>query len=168
MAHPFTELQPEYEHDLAVLEVTKPKEVDAIARRLMSGNAIPQYSAVQHQLGIPIPVQASICERESSGDFSRSPAQGDRWDRVSVNVPRGHGPYDSWFAAAIDAWHNLDHLDSLSVASWFMAYAMWKQEAENLTGAHAFAVPEFGSDGKRSTVAAGAGIAGAVPRSGAV
>ncbi len=139
MAHPFTELAPEYEHDLAILEVTKPKEVDAIARRLMSGNAIPQYSAVQHQLGIPIPVQASICERESSGDFSRSPAQGDRWDKVSVNVPRGHGPYDSWYAAAIDAWSNLDHLNK-NIVPWSIPYAMYEQEGFNGFGYRAHGV----------------------------
>lgn len=130
MAHPFTELRAEYEHDLAILRVTKPEEVDQIARRLMRGDAIPQYAAVQKALGIPIVVQAAICERESGADFSKSPAQGDPWNRVSKNVPRGKGPYPSWYAAAFDSFHNIDHLDDNS-AQWEMPYAMWKWEGYN-------------------------------------
>lgn len=130
MAHPFAQLRSEYEHDLAILRVTKPQEVDRIARRLIKGDAVAQYAAVQRALGIPIAVQAAICERESGADFSKSPAQGDAWNRVSRNVPRGKGPYDSWYASAIDAWHNIDHLDDNS-APWSKPYAMWKFEGFN-------------------------------------
>jgi lysozyme family protein len=41
--------------------------------------------------------------RESSQDFSRSLAQGDRWDQVSHNVPAGRGPFKSFEDAAVDA-----------------------------------------------------------------
>ncbi len=137
--HPFVELAPEYEHDLAILQVTKPTQVDQIARRLISGDAIAQYTRIQVSLGIPIPVQASICERESGADFSRSPAQGDRWDRVSVNVPRNKGPYPDWYAAAVDAWHNIDRLDDNS-APWSMPYACWKDEGFNGFGYRAHGI----------------------------
>lgn len=130
MTHPFVELAPEYAHDLAILQVTKPTEVDAIARRLIGGNAIPQYSAVQHALGIPIAWQAPTCERESGADFRCTPANGQPWNERTTEVPRGRGPYDSWYAAAIDTWHNVDHIDDNS-APWSMPYAMWKWEIQN-------------------------------------
>ncbi len=130
MAHPFSELRSEYEHDLAIVRVTKTQEVDKIARRLMRGDAIPQYAAVQKALGIPVVVQATICERESGADFSKSPAQGDPWNRRSTHVPRGKGPYNSWHESAIDTFHNVDHLDDNS-APWSLPYACWKWEAFN-------------------------------------
>lgn len=130
MAHPFSQLHAEYEHDLAILRITKPQEVDRIARRLIKGDAVSQYAAVERALGIPIAVQAAICERESGADFSRSPAQGDSWNRVSTHVPRGRGPFQSWYDAAIDSFHNVDHLDDNS-APWSMSYAMWKFEGYN-------------------------------------
>jgi lysozyme family protein len=44
--------------------------------------------------------------RESSQDFSRSLAQGDPWNAVSVHVPRGRGPFTSFTDAAVDALVN--------------------------------------------------------------
>jgi len=150
MMHPFVELEPEYQRDLAILQV-KPEraaEVDKLARKGLTANALAQYGHIQATLGIPIPVQHSICVRESNADFSCSPAQGDPWNEVSKNVPRGHGPYTGWYPAAYDAWHNLDHLDVLSVAAWFMAYAMWKEEAFNGFG--------YRAHGRRSAYLVGA------------
>jgi lysozyme family protein len=42
-------------------------------------------------------------QRECSQDWRGSLAQGDPWDRVSVHVPAGRGPFRSWEEAAIDA-----------------------------------------------------------------
>ncbi len=132
MAHPFAELQPEYEHDLSILQV-KPEraaEIDRLARKGLTTTALTNYARIQTELGIPIPVQHAICVRESNADFSCSPAQGDRWDRRSVNVPTGKGPYPDWHAAAIDAWSNLDHLDR-NIVPWSMPYAMYEDEGFN-------------------------------------
>ena len=52
---------------------------------------------------MPWPVIAVIHERECSQDWTRSLAQGDRWDRISVRVPAGRGPFRSWEEAAVDA-----------------------------------------------------------------
>lgn len=65
-----------------------------------------RYQAVEAKTGVPWPVIAVIHERESSQNWGRSLAQGDPIDRVSVNVPRGRGPFASWEAAAIDALVN--------------------------------------------------------------
>ena len=46
---------------------------------------------------------AAIHERESSQNWFASLAQGDPWNRVSVHVPAGRGPFKSWEEAAIDA-----------------------------------------------------------------
>ena len=45
------------------------------------------------QVGVPWHVIAVIHEREASQDWAGSLAQGDRWDRVSVNEPKGRGPF---------------------------------------------------------------------------
>jgi hypothetical protein len=44
-----------------------------------------------------------IHERESSQNWFASLAQGDPWNRVSVRVPAGRGPFASWEEAAINA-----------------------------------------------------------------
>src|SRR5689334_9346136 len=72
-----------------------------LARALL--RAKTRYQAVEAKTGVPWPVIAVIHERESSQNWGRSLAQGDPWDRVSVHVPAGRGPFTSWEAAAIDA-----------------------------------------------------------------
>ncbi len=132
MAHPFVELQGEYEQDLAILQVDagRAAEIDRLARKGLTQNALTNYTRIQTELGIPIPVQHAICVRESNADFSCSPAQGDRWDRRSINVPTGKGPYPDWHAAAVDAWSNIDHLNR-NIVPWSMPYAMYEDEAFN-------------------------------------
>lgn len=76
----------------------------SIAKSLVA--AKPRYQAVEARTGVPWPVIAVIHERESSQSWGRSLAQGDPWDRVSVHVPAGRGPFASWEAAAIDALVN--------------------------------------------------------------
>lgn len=76
----------------------------SIAKSLVAGKR--RYQAVEARTGVPWPVIAVIHERESSQSWGRSLAQGDPWDRVSVHVPAGRGPFSSWEAAAIDALVN--------------------------------------------------------------
>jgi lysozyme family protein len=52
---------------------------------------------------VPWSMIAVIHERECSQDWTRSLAQGDPWDRMSVHVPAGRGPFTSWEDAAVDA-----------------------------------------------------------------
>ncbi len=75
-----------------------------IAKSLV--DAKPRYQAVEAKTGVPWPVIAVIHERESSQNWGRSLAQGDPWNRESVHVPAGRGPFMSWEAAAIDALVN--------------------------------------------------------------
>jgi lysozyme family protein len=80
---------------------TRKAEAAGVALRLYK--ARQRYQAVSRETGVPWPAIAVIHERESSQDWRASLAQGDPWDRVSVHVPAGRGPFSSWEAAAIDA-----------------------------------------------------------------
>jgi lysozyme family protein len=78
----------------------------SVARRLVAPDARARYQAVSARTGVPWPVIAVIHERECSQDWSGSLAQGDPWNRVSVHVPAGRGPFRSWEEAAVDALVN--------------------------------------------------------------
>lgn len=78
----------------------------AVARALVQPEAKAQYQAVAAATGVPWPVIAVIHEREGSQDWTRSLAQGDPWNKISVHVPIGRGPFRSWREAAIDALMN--------------------------------------------------------------
>ncbi|MCA6117872.1 hypothetical protein J6524_23775 [Bradyrhizobium sp. WSM 1738] len=78
----------------------------SVARHLIASNAKARYQAVSAKTGVPWAVIAVIHQRECSQDWSRSLAQGDPWNRVSVRVPAGRGPFRSWEEAAIDALVN--------------------------------------------------------------
>ncbi|MDI3563567.1 hypothetical protein [Bradyrhizobium sp. Arg816] len=85
-------------------KLTRRSESDGVAKRLVAAKA--RYQVVEQATGVPWFVIAVIHERESSQNWKGSLAQGDPWDRVSVNVPAGRGPFASWEAAAIDALVN--------------------------------------------------------------
>jgi lysozyme family protein len=78
----------------------------AVARHLIDPNARGRYQAVEAKAGVPWFVIAVIHEREASQDWSGNLAQGDPWNRESVHVPAGRGPFRSWEEAAIDALVN--------------------------------------------------------------
>jgi lysozyme family protein len=77
-----------------------------IVGRLVALPAKARYLAVEAKTGVPWPFIAVIHEREASQNWTASLAQGDPWNRVSVHVPAGRGPFKSWEEAAIDALVN--------------------------------------------------------------
>jgi lysozyme family protein len=66
-------------------------------------DAKARYQAVEKETGVPWYFIAVAHERESSQNWRCSLAQGDPWNRVSVHVPAGRGPFKSWEEAAVDA-----------------------------------------------------------------
>jgi lysozyme family protein len=80
------------------------RNLAATAKSLVAGK--PRYQTVEAKTGVPWFVIAVIHERESSQNWFESLAQGDPWNRVSVHVPKGRGPFQSWEEAAIDALVN--------------------------------------------------------------
>jgi lysozyme family protein len=78
----------------------------SVAAHLVAPNAKQRYQTVSLKTGVPWFAIAVIHERESSQDWTGSLAQGDPWNRVSVHVPAGRGPFRSWEEAATDALVN--------------------------------------------------------------
>ncbi len=116
MQHPFSTLAPEYAALLAALRLDPAREHELAARAAvllkLSERHRDEWAEVEAKTGVPRLWGLASFERESGSDYSRSPAQGDRWDRVSVNVPRGFGPYRCWGDACVAAYR-LDHLDEV-------------------------------------------------------
>jgi lysozyme family protein len=98
--------------DLIALKVANEKrwanakltgEFSAAAKSLIVPTAKTRYQAVSARTGVPWAVIAVIHERECSQNWGGNLAQGDPWNRISVHVPAGRGPFSSWEQAAVDA-----------------------------------------------------------------
>lgn len=128
--HPFKILEPEYTARLSGLKITRPTEVRNRAMAILRRpEVLTNFHPVEEATGIPMLWMICSFERESGLDFRTSPAQGDRWDRRSVNVPRGVGPFKSFTEAAI--WsYKYDAIDQNS-APWSWPYMCWAWEKFN-------------------------------------
>jgi lysozyme family protein len=111
-----------------------------IAKRLTAEDAVSRYQAVSAKTGVPWPVIAVIHERECSQNWTRSLAQGDPWDRVSVHVPAGRGPFKSWEDAAVDALNNCAPYAGRN-KDWSIGALLTKLEEYNGLGYAARGVP---------------------------
>jgi lysozyme family protein len=129
MPHPFLALQEEYVHRLATLKITRPAAAEKRARELIKPSVLDHFVPVNQKLGIPIVWMVCSFNRESDCDFTRSPAQGDRWDEVSTHVPRGVGPFPSFEASAEWAYRH-DGIERNSFP-WTFAYACYTWEEFN-------------------------------------
>jgi lysozyme family protein len=93
----------------AQARLTRPADFNPVAVRLLAHKATyiecSEATAAAAPGSIPVPwwFIAVVHEREASQRFDRSIAQGDRWDRVSINVPAGRGPFTNFEEAAVDA-----------------------------------------------------------------
>lgn len=102
-----------------------------IVRALVAAKA--RYQAVEARTGVPWAVIAVIHERESSQNWLRSLAQGDPWDRISIHVPAGRGPFKSWEEAAVDALVNCAPYAARN-RDWSIAGTLTKLEEYNGLG----------------------------------
>lgn len=132
MKHDIDSLAPDYLAWMAATKIRPERaaEVDAVADKLLRFQAQGRYTAVSVATGVPEAWMAASFEREASSDFARSPAQGDRWDRPSVNVPKNRGPFNSWDEAARDAYH-IDGLDKVGTQNWTWVVACYYGELFN-------------------------------------
>lgn len=77
-------------------------EVERVSAALVAPNAKAIYQQVQVQVpAVPWWFVAIVHEREASQNFKCSIAQGDPWNKRSVHVPRGIGPFTNFVAAAV-------------------------------------------------------------------
>jgi lysozyme family protein len=116
------------------------RDFGAVARGLVSAAAKSRYQSVAAKTGVPWAVIAVIHERESSQDWTRSLAQGDPWNRTSVHIPAGRGPFASWEAAAIDALVNCPPYAARN-ADWSIGPTLTKLEQYNGLGYAARGLP---------------------------
>jgi|SRR5215467_400460 len=65
-----------------------------------------RYIQVTARTTVPWFVIAVIHEREASQSWTANLAQGDPWNKVSIHIPSGRGPFTSWEDAACDALNN--------------------------------------------------------------
>lgn len=141
MQHPFEALAGEYAGYLAHLSVTASKtaSIDGAAKRILRPENLDVYLAAVAGTQIPAAFIGTLELRESNCDPTRALGQGDRWDRVSVNVPRGKGPFKS----RLDAMKYYIHYDALDDNShpWSMEYACWRGERWNGLGPRAHGRP---------------------------
>lgn len=77
-----------------------------VAARLTAADAKARYQAVEAATKVPWFIIAVIHERESSQSWTANLAQGDPWNKKSIHVPKGRGPFKSWKDAAVDALKN--------------------------------------------------------------
>jgi lysozyme family protein len=84
-------------------KLTRAASFATVAKHLMAPDAKARYQAVSAKTGVPWAFIAVAHERECSQDWTGSLAQGDRWNRASIHIPAGRGPFKSWEDAAIDA-----------------------------------------------------------------
>lgn len=76
-------------------------EVSQVATRLLKYKST--YQDIQTATTVPWFVVAVIHEREASQAWWANIANGEPWNRITRQVPRGRGPFSNWRAAAIDA-----------------------------------------------------------------
>jgi len=107
------------------------RNLSAIASALVG--AKKRYQAVEAKTGVPWFIIAVIHMRESSQSWSGSLAQGDPWNRVSVHVPAGRGPFKSWEDAAVDALANC-HPFLAKKKNWSLGPALANLELYNGAG----------------------------------
>ena len=114
--------------------------IDKVATRLTAAAAKTRYQAVSTKTKVPWGIIAVIHEREASQSWKANLAQGDPWNKVSIHVPKGRGPFDSWEDAAIDALTNCAPR-AASWKDWSIGGAMTLLEEYNGLGYAAMGKP---------------------------
>ncbi len=132
MSETFAALAPEYTNLLAQMVINRDQEDELMARAkvILARANQEDYASVIAATGVPKLWAMASFERESSSDYRTSPAQGDRWDEVSIHVPRGLGPYRNWAASAIAAYR-IDRLDQVGAGNWSWARGCFEGELFN-------------------------------------
>jgi len=114
--------------------------LDGVAKRLVAATAKTRYQSVSTQTKVPWFVIAVIHEREASQSWKANLAQGDPWNKVSIHVPKGRGPFQSWEEAAVDALVNCDP-HAAAWKDWTAGGALTLLEEYNGLGYAARGVP---------------------------
>lgn len=146
MQHLFEALRGNYEKMIAGMVITRPQAVHQAVARVET--SLGFYKDLSAAVNVPTVMLGAIDYREDDCDPTRGIGQGDRWDRKSVNVPKGCGPFASRKAADI-FYVRYDHLDRPPVpyAEGGLAVACFEEEGYNGWG--------YNAHGRRSPYIAG-------------
>ncbi len=92
------------------------------------------YDTVQAKTAVPWYVIGAIDYREEDFDHAAYLGNGDPLNQVTVNVPKGRGPFPDWQSGTVDAL-TFDGFDRLpSGAHWDIVTALVKCDAYNGMG----------------------------------
>lgn len=75
-----------------------------VAERIRANKEV--YDRIEKTTGVPWWFVGIVHYRESNLDMSTNLAQGDPWNKKSIHVPKGRGPFTSFEEAAVDALTN--------------------------------------------------------------
>jgi lysozyme family protein len=140
MSYEFSGLKDDIARNWAAMKIS-PRYLPALDRTAAKLVADKErYLSLEERTGVPALVTMVIAERESGADPRMSLAQGDRWDRASIHIPKGRGPFKSWEDAAADALH-IDGLDKVGRENWTIELALYYQEKYNGFGYRRYDVP---------------------------
>ena len=128
--HPFDALKSDYASwiDAAAIRPDIEAELDHVCDKVLLPG-LPRLKNGCDAVKVPLVWAAPSFYRESSYDFRTSPAQGDRWDRRSIHVPAGLGPYPDFTAAQVAAY-KIDGLDKVA-RPWTLELACYYWELFN-------------------------------------
>lgn len=108
-------------------------EIKQIAEKVLSFKA-DFYDQVEAATKVPWYVVGAIDCREESFNHHGYLGNGDPLSRITSHVPRGRGPFKTWYEGAIDAFH-LDGMDQLPAGGhWDIVTALIKCEGYNGLG----------------------------------
>ena len=113
--------------DQMVVKPEKASTVAAIAKRILTNKA--RYAKIEKSTGVPWFMVAVLHERESSQSWNTQLAQGDPLNAVSIHVPRGRGPFNTFEDSAYDALVNLKQYDK--VIDWRLEKILYYCEKYN-------------------------------------
>ncbi len=140
MQHPYVALAPEYAALLAAMRIDPARDNELAERAAvllkLADRHRDEWAEVTARTGVPRLWGIASFERESSSDYSRSPAQGDRWDRISIHVPKGLGPYADWGDSCVAAYC-IDKLNEVGASNWTWTRACYEGELYNGFGPRA-------------------------------
>lgn len=119
-----------------VIRPERVKELNLICDKIQKN--IEKFANVEIKTGVPSSVVAAIFQKEASLNFNKCLHNGDPWNKVTVNVPKGRGPFISWEESAVDALIG-DHpyskkrliaeINKTNV--WDITEALWFMESYN-------------------------------------
>lgn len=113
-------------------------EVQLFAKKAIANQA--RYQKVSDAIGCPWWFVAVVHYREASGDFNTYLGNGDPLHEVSVHVPAGRGPFDTWEEGAIDALRleGFAHESDWSFASCCYRFESYNGWGYRINGQHEF------------------------------